>query len=171
MTCVYCREENKLSACTETTPSYIHKKKLKVCFCVWTRMTWPRISESMFPSKISSHNSLKTAQLSKMLCNNAPEQQYRFEHNAPSSEFSDPVSSISLLEASCVFRVYLKCIQFKSCIKSASNYFYCFNGFKSVTMVMCQMGMWLNLVHTCCYSSLSTNHVGCPIMTLNFTIR
>ena len=49
--------------------------------------------------------------------------------------------------------------------------FYCFNGFKSVTMVLCQMGMWLSLVYTCCYSSLSTNHVGCPIMALNFSFR
>ena len=35
----------------------------------------------------------------------------------------------------------------------------------------CQMGLWLNLVYMCCYSSFSTNHVGCPIMTLNFTTR
>ena len=36
---------------------------------------------------------------------------------------------------------------------------------------MCQIGVWLNLVYMCCYSSLSTKHVGCPIMTLNFTTR
>ena len=58
----------------------------------------------------------------------------------------------------------------------SSYYFYCFNGFagsqlKSVTMAMCQIGMCLNLGYICCYSSLSSNHVGCPIMTLNFTIR
>ena len=72
MTCVYCREEDKLSACIETTSSCIHKKKLKICFCVWTRMTWPRISKSTFPSKISFHNSWKTTQLSIMLSNNVP---------------------------------------------------------------------------------------------------
>ena len=171
MACVYCREEDKLSVCIKTTPSCIQKNKLKLCFCVWTRMTWPRISKSTFPSKISSHNSWKTAQLSKMLCNNVPLTVQRFEHNALSTEFPGAVCSLNLLEASCLFREYLKCIQLKSCVKSASNYFYCFNGFKSVTMVMCQMGMWLNLVYTCCYSSLSTNHVGCPIMTLNFTTR
>ena len=54
MTCAYGREEDKLSACIETTPSCIHKKKSKLCFCVKTRMTWPWISESTFPSKISS---------------------------------------------------------------------------------------------------------------------
>ena len=36
---------------------------------------------------------------------------------------------------------------------------------------MCQIGMWLNLVYMCFYSSLSTKHVGFPIMTLNFTTR
>ena len=171
MTCVCCREEDKLHVCIKTTPSRIQKKKLKLCFCVWTRMTWPRISESTFPSKISSHNSWKTAQLSKMLCNNVPLTVQRFEHNALSPKFPGPVSSLNLLEASCLFREYLKSIQFKSCVKSASNYLYSFNGFKSVTMVMRQMGMWLNLVYRCYYSSLNTNHIGCPIMTLNFTIR
>ena len=38
------------------------------CMC----MTWPQISESTFPSKISPHILWKTAQLSKMLCNNDP---------------------------------------------------------------------------------------------------
>ena len=135
------------------------KKKLKLRFCVWTCMTWPRIYEFFYPSKISSHNFWKTAQLSKILCNNVPLTVQRFEHNTLSPEFPDEVSSLNLLEASCLFREYLKCIQLKSCVKNAS-YFYCFNDFKSVTMVMCQMGMWLNLVNTCCYSSLSINHVG-----------
>ena len=40
--------------------------KLKLCFCVWTRMTWPPISESTFPSKISSQSSWKTAPLSNI---------------------------------------------------------------------------------------------------------
>ena len=146
------------------------KKQLKLCFCVWTRMPWPRTSESFFPSKISSHNSWKTAQLSKMLCNNAPLTVQRFEHNALSPEFPGAVFSLNLLKASWLFRGYLKYIQLKSCVKNASHYFYCFNGFKSVTMAMCQMGMWLNLVYTYCYLSLSTNHIRCPIMTINFTI-
>ena len=91
-----------------------------------------------------------------MLSNNVPLNVQRFEQNALSPVFHGAVSSLNLLEVSCLFREYLKCIQLKSCVKSASNYFYCFNGFKSVTMVMCQMGMLLNLVHACCYSSLST---------------
>ena len=115
-------------------------------------MTWSRISESTFPSKISSHNSWKTAQLSKMLWNNVPLTVQRSDSLSP--EFPSAVSSLSLLEASCLFREYLKFIQFKSCVKSASHYFYCFNGFtdnvlKSVPMVMCKMGMWLNLVYIC----------------------
>ena len=64
-----CGVEDKSSVCIKTkTPSCIPKKKLKLCICVWTPMTWPRISESTFPSKIPFHNSWKTAQLSKMHC-------------------------------------------------------------------------------------------------------
>ena len=138
------------------------KKNLKLCFCVWTRITWPRIFKSTFPSKTPFHISWKTAQLSKMLCNIVPLTVQRFEHNALSEEFPGAVSSFNLVEGSCLFREYLKFIQFKSCVKSASHYFYCFNGFtdnllRSVTMVMCQMSIWLNLVYMCCYSNLSTN--------------
>ena len=169
MSYLYCREEDKLSVCIKTTHSCIRKKKLKLLFCVWTRMTWPRISESTFPSKISSHNSWKTVQLSKMLCNNVPLTVQRFEQNALSPAFPGAVSSLNLLEVSSL----LESIQLKSCVKSAFNYFYCFNGFKSVTMVMWQMSMWLNLVYTCCCSSISANHMisWWPIMTLNPTIR
>ena len=65
-----------------------------------------------------------------MLCNNVPPTVQRFEHNALSPELPGPVSSLSLLEASCLFREYFKGIQLKSCAKSASNHFYCFNGFQ-----------------------------------------
>ena len=34
MTCVYCREEDKLSVCIKTTHSCFQKKILKLCFCV-----------------------------------------------------------------------------------------------------------------------------------------
>ena len=146
MTCVYCREEEKLYICIKKTPSYIQKKELTLYFCLWTRMTWTHISESTFPCKISSHNSWNAAQLFKMLCNNVPLTVQRFEHNARSPDFPGAVSSLNLLKASCLYREYLKCIQLKSCVKGAFHYFYCFNGFKSLTMVMCQMGMWLNLV-------------------------
>ena len=135
MTCVYCREEDELSVCIKTSPSWVQKKKLKLRFCVWTCLTWARISESIFPSKISSHNPWKTAQRSKMLCNNVPLTVQWFEHNALSPSFPGAVSSLNLLEVSCLFREYLKCFQLKSCVKCASHYFYFFNGFKSVTMV------------------------------------
>ena len=137
---MYCREEDKLSICIKTTPSCIQKKKLK--FCIWTCMIWPWISESTFPSKMSSHISWKTAQFSKMLCNNDSLTVERFERNALSPEFLGTVSPLSLLEAPSLFRGYLifllwflnhrvfdKFVQFKSCVKSASQYFYCFNGF------------------------------------------
>ena len=123
MTCVYCREEDQSSVCIKITSSCIQKKKLKLCFCIWTRMTWPRIFEAFFPSKISSHNSWKTSQLSQILCNNVPLTVQRFEHNALSTEFPGAVSSLNLLEASCFFGEFLKCNQLKRCVKSASHYF------------------------------------------------
>ena len=89
-------------------------------------------------SKISSHNSWKTTQLSKMLWNNVPLTVQRIKHNDLLQEFPAAVSSLSLLKAFCRFRKYLKCIQLKRCLKSASHYFYCFDGLKSVTTVMCQ---------------------------------
>ena len=59
---VCCREEDKLSVGNKATLSCIWKKKLKLCFWVWTRMAWPRISEPAFPSKIAYNKSWKTAQ-------------------------------------------------------------------------------------------------------------
>ena len=170
-----CIVDKKIS-CIKTTPRCIQKKKLKLCFCVWKLMTWPRIFESTFPSKILSHISWKTAQICKMLSNSVPLTIQKFEHNDLSPEFPAVVSSLNLLKGSCLFREHLKFIQFKSCVKKPSHYFYCFNGFtdnllKSVTMVMCQMSIRLNLVYMCCYYSLSTNHVGYSIMTLNFPTR
>ena len=72
MTCVYCRVEDRLSVIIKTTPSCIKKKKKETLLLVWTRMAWPWIPEFTFPSKISSHKSWKTVQLSKMVCNNVP---------------------------------------------------------------------------------------------------
>ena len=134
---VYCRAENKLFVCIKTkTPSSVPKKKLKLCICVWTPMTWPQIYESTFPFKFPSHNSWKTAQLSKMLCNNVPLTAQRFEHKLLSPEFPGAVSSLNLLKARSLFRNYLifflwylnhkvfdKLIQFKSCFKSALSLF------------------------------------------------
>ena len=58
--------------CLKTkTSSCIPKKKLKLCICVWTSMTWLQALESTLPLKIASRNSGETAQLSKMFCDNA----------------------------------------------------------------------------------------------------
>ena len=87
-----------------------------------------------------------------MAYQNVPLTVQRFEHNALSPEFPGVVSSLNLLEGPSLLREYLmffllflnhrvfdKFIQFEGCVKSASYYFYCFNGFtdnylKSVTM-------------------------------------
>ena len=141
MTCVYCRVQNKFSVCIKTTSSCIQKKKLKLCFCIWTRMTWPRISESTFPSKISSHNSWKTAQLSKMimkvslwqsndlntmLCHQSFLVQCLLSTYWKLLPFSE---SIWLLFFSMIFKpwVFDKFIQFKRYINSACYYFHCFS--------------------------------------------
>ena len=120
----------------------VFKKILKLSLCVWTRMTWPWISESTFFSKISSHISWKTTQLSKRLSSNIPLTVQRFELNAPSPG-SPCVMSLStywkllrFLKRIWFFflwflnhRVFYKFIQFKNCVKSASHYFNYFNGF------------------------------------------
>ena len=111
MTCVYWREEDKLSVCNKTTPSCIPKKKLKFCFCIWTRMTWPLTSKSTFPSKISLHNSWKTAQLCKMLCNNVTLTIQRFEYNALYQSFL----------VQCLLSTYWKLLVFLESIWSFFN--------------------------------------------------
>ena len=134
---MYCRVEDKLSVCIKTTPSCF-KKEIKTLLLRLSTFNLPRISESTFPSKISSYNSWKTAQLSKMVRNNVPLTVQPFEHNALSPEVPGAVSSLSLLEAPSLFREYLFFIlwflnhrvfdtftQFKSCGKSVSRYFYC----------------------------------------------
>ena len=68
---VYRKVEDELSVCLKTkTPSCIPKKKLKLCICVWTSMTWLRALESTLPFKTASCNSWETAQLDGlvMLC-------------------------------------------------------------------------------------------------------
>ena len=52
-------------------PVVFQKKKLKLCICVWTSMTWLRALESTLPFKTASRNSWEAARLSKILCDNA----------------------------------------------------------------------------------------------------
>ena len=135
MTCVYCREEDKLSVCIKTTPSCIQKKKLKLCFCVWTRMTWPRISESSFPLKyhaITLERQLNYVQcfatmslwqsndLIIMLCYQSFLVQCLLSTYWKLFPFLESIWFFSVILN---HRVFDKFIQFKSCVKSASHYF------------------------------------------------
>ena len=105
---VYRKVEDELSVCLKTkTPSCIPKKKLKFCICVWTSMTWLRALESTLPFKTASRNSWETAQLSKMLCDNAPLTVQQFGHNIVSPKFPAALSFLNLLEASSLFGKYL----------------------------------------------------------------
>ena len=59
--CVYRKVEDELSVCLKIkTPSFIPKKKLKLCICVWTSMTLLRALESTLPFKNASRNSWET---------------------------------------------------------------------------------------------------------------
>ena len=110
-------------------------------------MTWPQISKSFFPRRY--HLTTLERQFIYLKCFATMSLWPSKDLSTRlSPDFPGAVSSLNLLGASCLFREYLKSIQLQSCVKSAFHYFYCFNGFKSVTMVMCQMGMWLNLVAT-----------------------
>ena len=154
--CVYRKVEDDLSVWLRLKIlSCIPKIKLKLCICTGTPMTWRRALESTLPVKIASCNCWETAQLSKMLCDDAPLTVQQFEHNIVSSKFPVALSILNLLETPSLFGDYLIVFlwfwkhrafeffrQFQCCVKRASNYFYCFNGIivsqlKSVTVAMC----------------------------------
>ena len=106
-------------------PVVFQKKKLKLCICVWTSMTWLRALESTLPFKTASRNSWETAQLSKMLCDNDPlvVQQFghsivlpkfpaalsfqQFGHSIVLPKFPAALSFLNLLEPPSLFGEYL----------------------------------------------------------------
>ena len=110
---MYCKEEDKLPVCIKTTPSCIQKKKLKLCNCVWTRMTWPRIYESFFTSKISSYNSSKTAQSSNI-------KYFATISRRPSIDLSTMLCHQSFL-VQCLLSSYWKLLGFLESIWSVLN--------------------------------------------------
>ena len=141
-------------------------------------MTWLWVLESTLPSKTVSCNAWEKAQLSKMLCDNAPLTVEQFGHNIVSPKFPSILSFLNLLEAPSLFGAYFIFFlwryknrafdyfsKFKCCVKRASNYFCCYNG---ITVNLTEerdrgnMSNGLNLVYARCYSSLSTNHVAIP---------
>ena len=98
---LHCREEYKLFVCIKTPPSCVQKKILKLCFCVWTRMSWPRSSEYHPRTLERQLNYLKCFttmspwqpnDMSAMLCHHS---------------FLGAVSSLILLEAILPFLEYL----------------------------------------------------------------
>ena len=104
---VYCIVEDSSLLCLKTkTPSCILKKKLKLCIYVWTSMTWLQALESTLLFKTASRNSWETAQLSKMLCDNAPLTVQQFGHNIVSPKFPAALSFLNLLEAPYLFGEY-----------------------------------------------------------------
>ena len=110
MTCtwMYCKVEDELSVCLKTkTLSCIPKKKSRLCICVWTSMTWLRPLESTLPFKIAFRNPWETAQLFKMLCDNASLTVQQFGHDIVSPKFPATFSFLNLLEAPSLFGEYL----------------------------------------------------------------
>ena len=95
-------------------PVVFQKKKLKLCICVWISMTWLRAPESTLPFKIAYHNSWETAQLSKILCDNAPLIVQQFGHSIVLPKFPAALSFFNLLEASSLFGEYLIFFLFKN---------------------------------------------------------
>ena len=113
--CVYGKVEDKLSVYLKTkTPSCIPKKKLKLCICVWTHMTWARTLESTLAFKILYRNSWETTQLSKVLCDDATLTVQQFEHNIVPPKFRAALSFLNLLEAPSLFGNYLFSYDFKN---------------------------------------------------------
>ena len=107
-TWMYCKVEDELSVCLKTkTLSCIPKKKSRLCICVWTSMTWLRPLESTLPFKIAFRNPWETAQLFKMLCDNASLTVQQFGHDIVSPKFPATFSFLNLLEAPSLFGEYL----------------------------------------------------------------
>ena len=106
--CVYRKVKDELPVCLKTkTFSRITKKKLKLCICVWTSMTWLRALESTLLFKIAFRNSWETAQLSKMLRDSAPLTVQQFGHDIVSPEFLATLSILNLPEVPSLFGKYL----------------------------------------------------------------
>ena len=122
------------------TLSCIPKKKLKLCICVWTSMTWLRALESalffkLLPATLETQlnylNCFVTVplwqsnNLGMILCHQS------FQLHCLSLTCW---KLLLFLESICFFSYDFKNTafdyfsQFKCCIKRASNYFYCFNG-------------------------------------------
>ena len=160
--------------CIKTIPGCIHKKKLKLCFCVWTCMTWPRISESTLPLKYhptTLERQLKYPKCFATMClwqsNNLSTMHCHQSFLVQCFLSTYWIFFLSFLND----RVFDKFIQFKSCVKSASHYLCCFNGFtdsyERARPWQCVKWACDSVsFNMCCYASLSTNHVGCFIMTL-----
>ena len=103
-TCVYRKVDDEFSVYLKTKPpSCIAKIKLRLCIYVWTSMTCFRALESTLCFKIASRNSWETAQLSKMLCDNAPLTVQQFGHNIVSPKFPAVFSFLNLFEAPSLF--------------------------------------------------------------------
>ena len=116
---VYGKVEDELSVCLITkTLSCIPKKNMELCVCVWTSMTWLRALESNLLFKIAPRNSWETAQLSKMLCNNASLTVQQFGLDIVSPKFPAALSFLNLLEAPSLFGEYL--IFFRMILKAQS---------------------------------------------------
>ena len=57
MTCVYCREQDKLSVCIKTTPSCIKKNEIETLLLRLNAYDLTLNFRIYFPSKVSSQNS------------------------------------------------------------------------------------------------------------------
>ena len=170
--CLYRKVEDRLPVCLKTkTASCIPKNKLKLCICVWASMTWLRALESTLPFKTASCNSWDTAQLFKMLCDNAPLTVHQLGHNIVSPKFSAALSFLKILEAPSFFGEYF--FFFSYDFKNIEHLitFVNSNAASREPLIIFErdranMSNRLNLVYARCYSSLSTNHVGMPHQAL-----
>ena len=125
--------EDELSVCLKIkTPSFIPKKKLKLCICVWTSMTWLRALESTLPFKIASCISWETTlncfvaiplwqsnNLGLILCHQS------FLLHCLSLTCWKLISFLeSIFSYSFGNKAFHYFSQFKCCVKRGSNYFY-----------------------------------------------
>ena len=155
MTCVYWRDKDKLSVGIKKTLQVVFKKRnSNFAFAferVWADLEFLNVLSLLkYPTTLEKQLSyLKCFEMMSLWQSNDLRARLCHQSFLVMCLLSAYWKLRPFLESIWFFftwflnhRVFDMFIQFKSCIKSASHYFYCFNGSpkakKSVTMAMCQ---------------------------------
>ena len=127
VTCVYCRVEDKLSLCI-TFPFEHVRPDLDFLYLLLPLKYHPTTLERQlnYLKWFATISLWQSYDLSAVLCHQSFLAQCLLSTYWKLFWFLESIWVFSMILN---HRVFDKFIQFKSCVKSASHYFYCFNGF------------------------------------------